>query len=185
MNDVCTYADCDRVRRTAKYCSTHYKRNRDGRDMDAPIATPVPIMQRFMGKVRTTPSGCMEWTGGTNGVGYGMFFTDWAGGKNTRKLAHRWYYEQVRGPIPAGLHLDHLCRDTMCVNPDHLEPVTQRVNTLRGIGVSAVHAKKTHCVNGHPFSGDNLVYRSNGRWRDCRECRRAKDRRRQAALKEK
>lgn len=170
MNDVCTYAGCGRVRRTAKYCSTHYKRDRAGSDMDAPIATPVPIMDRFMSKVRHMPSGSSR--PGSTARTFGSWRT-------------RWYYEQVRGPIPAGLHLDHLCRNTMCVNPDHLEPVTQRVNTLRGIGVAAVHAKKTHCINGHPFSGDNLVYRSNGRWRDCRECRRAKDRRRQAALKEK
>lgn len=134
-------------------------------------------MQRFMEKVRSTPSGCMEWTGGTNGAGYGLFFTDWAGGRDLKELAHRWSYAQHIGPIPEGMVIDHLCRNTLCVNPDHLEPVTRRVNTLRGVGVSAVHAVKEECINGHPFSGDNLILRSNGRWRDCRECKRQKDRR--------
>jgi len=136
-----------------------------------------PAVDRFLEKIKVRPSGCIEWTGGTNGAGYGMFFVDWAGGKNVRMLAHRWAYEYDNGPIPDGLHLDHLCRNPICVNPEHLEAVTQRENTLRGEGVAARHAVKTECVNGHPFSGDNLMLRSNGRWRDCRECRRQKDRR--------
>jgi hypothetical protein len=133
--------------------------------------------ERFHEKVRSAENGCIEWTAHTNGAGYGMFYSGWAGGKDVKVLAHRWSYEQANGPIPAGLHIDHLCRNTRCVNPEHLEAVTQRENTLRGVGVSAVHAKKTECINGHPLSGDNLMLRSNGRWRDCRECKRAKDRR--------
>lgn len=136
-----------------------------------------PAIDRFLQKTRPTEGGCIEWTGATNGVGYGMFFTDWDGGRNVRQLAHRWSYEHYVGPIPDGLHVDHLCRNTLCVNPRHLEPVTQRVNILRGVAPSSIHAKKTECINGHRLSGDNLILRSNGRWRDCRECKRQKDRR--------
>lgn len=177
MSDVCKHPECGRVRRAKGYCSTHYKRAFRGLDMDAPIAIPIPILERFMQKVEVAPTGCIEWVGATNGVGYGMFFVRWEAGKDVRMLAHRWNYERVRGAIPEGLHLDHLCRNTLCVNPEHLEAVTQRENSLRGTGMSARHAVKTHCDSGHPFSGDNLAFRSNGRWRDCLECRRAKHRR--------
>lgn len=174
---LCSYPGCDRAHQAHGWCRMHYIRSRRGTPMDAPIG-PRPAIERFEEKLNHADGGCIEWTGGTNGVGYGMFFKEWAGGANTRVLAHRWYFEYKRGPIPKGLHLDHLCRNPICVNPDHLEPVTQRENTLRGVGVAAVHAKKTHCVNGHELSGDNLMIRSNGRWRDCRACKREKDRRR-------
>lgn len=138
---------------------------------------PRPPVDRFAEKIALTDSGCIEWIAGTNGAGYGRFFLDWAGGRNLSQLAHRWSYEHHAGPIPDGLHLDHLCRNTLCVNPDHLEPVTHQENVLRGTAPAAIHAAKAECVNGHPFTGDNLVLRANGRWRDCRECRRQKDRR--------
>jgi hypothetical protein len=142
---------------------------------------PRPPVDRFAEKIALTDTGCIEWIAG----GYGMFFIDWAGGRNLRVLAHRWSYEYHVGPIPDGLTIDHLCRNPACVNPDHLEPVTHRENVLRGTSRAAIHAAKTECVNGHPFSGDNLILRGNGRWRDCRECTRAKHRRRYHRLKKK
>jgi len=82
--------------------------------------------------------------------------------------AHVLSYETNVGPVPDGMVLDHLCRNKACVNPSHLEAVTIRVNTLRGIGPSALNAKKTSCPVGHEYSGDNLrVF--NGR-RICRTC---------------
>lgn len=80
--------------------------------------------------------------------------------------------------MPAGLGLDHLCRVRRCVNPAHLEPVTDRVNILRGQAPSAVNAAKTHCIRGHPFNSVNTYWftETNGtRGRQCRTCREYHD----------
>jgi len=123
------------------------------------------LVERFVAKVTFTDE-CWLWTGARFSNGYGSF---WLLGKSVG--AHRVAYELWRGPIPEGLHLDHLCRVRHCVNPDHLEPVTVRENLSR----SPVHQMNyTHCVHGHPLSGDNL-YLWNGR-RKCRECNRRRSR---------
>jgi hypothetical protein len=75
----------------------------------------------------------------------------------------------VNGPIPDGLHLDHLCKVRNCVRPSHLEAVTPRENVMRSDGVASLNARKTHCKRGHPFSGRNLYVRPNGE-RACRKC---------------
>lgn len=138
---------------------------RVGTQMRAPI-------ERFIEKTRLVESGCIEWTGGLNGVGYGQFYIGRTElGQTGKGYAHRWAYEQFVGPIPEGLHIDHLCRNRACVNPDHLEPVTIRENLLRGIGPSARHADKTHCPAGHAYAGDNLRIGPTGQ-RFCRECSR-------------
>lgn len=133
------------------------------------MAPPIrPPVDRFAEKVALTESGCLVWLAGVTGDGYGRFRP---GGRQTQTtLAHRWSYEHHVGPIPKGLHLDHLCRNPPCVNPDHLEPVTCRENSLRGTGFVAVNAAKTHCPAGHPYSGENLY--TYGWSRACRTCRR-------------
>lgn len=103
---------------------------------------------------------CWVWTGYITPKGYGNF--KW--GKTT--LTHRLAYAWLIGPIPRGHKirtLDHLCRNRACCNPIHLELVPMRVNVLRGIGPIPENAKKTHCIHGHPLSGDNLIYRKEGR----------------------
>lgn len=123
--------------------------------------------ERFWSKVnKAGPGGCWLWTGHTVN-GYGR---DGSG-----RRVHRVAYEELVTLIPEGLHLDHLCRVRNCVNPEHLEPVTNRENVLRGIGLTARYARKTHCPQGHPYSGENLVY--HGHSRHCRICRRAQSRR--------
>lgn len=135
-------------------------------------------VDRFAAKVALSDSGCLVWLGGIAGSGYGHFHTTQSGAIKARDVyAHRWSYEHHRGPIPEGLHLDHLCRNRKCVNPDHLEPVTQRENTLRGIGFSAENAAKTECAKGHPYSIDNTYVDPLG-YRHCRTCRREVDRNR-------
>lgn len=83
-------------------------------------------------------------------------------------LAHRKIYEAIIGPIPAGLNIDHLCRNRACVNPWHMEPVTQHVNVMRGSSPWAKHAKATHCPSGHAYDEENTyLYRGS---RYCRTC---------------
>lgn len=136
-----------------------------------------PDIDRFLEKTQLADSGCIEWTAGLNGVGYGTFYRGKkSADDNGRTYAHRWSYEYYVGPIPEGMHLDHLCRNTKCVNPEHLEPVTCRENLLRGEGPSAVHAKKTHCPAGHPYSGDNLYVHPVKGQRICRTCGRLRAR---------
>ena len=83
--------------------------------------------------------------------------------------AHRVFYEEVVGPVPKELVLDHLCRVHACVNPFHLEPVTQRVNLLRGETGPARLAARTECPKGHPYTPENTYVRKEG-WRQCRTC---------------
>lgn len=119
-------------------------------------------LQRFFDKVEVTET-CWLWQGGLN-FGYGRFHLF---GKTYR--AHRWLYEELVGPVPAGLALDHLCRVHNCVNVfGHLEPVTDRENTLRGNSFTAVHAAKTYCMRGHPFDLFNTRWDAKGRL--CRIC---------------
>jgi hypothetical protein len=114
------------------------------------------------------PSCCWEWTGPKNKDGYGRS-TYWIGYKNVARMAHRLAYTLLIGEIPDGLTLDHLCRNRCCVNPDHLQPATLKVNTLRGQTIPARHAKKTHCIHGHEFNFENTYVNRLGH-RVCRVC---------------
>lgn len=110
-------------------------------------------------------NGCWEWTGPPGAQGYGYITV-----ARRRMSAHLYVWETYRGPVAPGLELDHLCRNRMCVRPDHLEPVTRRENILRGIGPAAQHARKTHCPQGHPYSEANTYHFANGPRRRCRIC---------------
>lgn len=122
---------------------------------------------RFWSKVDQTGR-CWLWKAGKVG-GYGRFYF-----KGKAVLAHRFAYEKTYGKIPKGLEIDHLCRNVACVKYLHLEAVTHKVNVLRGIGEAARHAKKTHCPQGHSYSGRNLLVEKHG-YRRCRSCASAQD----------
>lgn len=131
---------------------------------------------RFWTKVRKTKK-CWVWLGARSGQGrYGAFRVNLS-----LVTAHRYAYELLVGPIPEGLTLDHLCRNTLGVNPSHLEAVSLRENILRGNGMGARRARQTYCINGHPFSGANLLISSGARY--CRICKRARQARSRRARK--
>ena len=107
--------------------------------------------------------GCWIWMGPRYRGQYGTFMA-----KKQHFLAHRASYEHSIGTIPDGLVLDHLCRNPLCINPSHLEPVSNRTNILRGRSPFALNAAKTHCKRGHPLIN---AWLHRGR-RVCRECSR-------------
>lgn len=126
--------------------------------------------ERFQAMLRPQTNGCILWGGSVRADGYATFTVgSTLDGTRRTIYVHRFAYEQAKGPVPAGLVLDHLCRKPSCVNPDHLEAVPQRTNILRGEAIHATNAAKTHCDQGHPFDEANTRITKEG-WRDCRRC---------------
>jgi hypothetical protein len=122
-----------------------------------------PLDVAFWSKVHMT-DGCWLWTAMLSDDGYGRIAV-----RRRQRYAHRVAYEQMVGPIPEGMELDHLCRNRRCVRPDHLEPVTHLENIRR--------AQTGRCRRGHPLAGANLYVDPKGR-RVCKQCRRVADLRR-------
>lgn len=122
------------------------------RDMDWLLRWTIPVPY----------SGCYLWLGAVSQGDYGSV-NDGTG----TQPAHRVAYKLANGPIPAGMEIDHLCRVHCCVNPAHLEAVTNRENKMRGL-----RRIKPVCKRGHEMSGTNITYDPLGRRKGCRECNR-------------
>jgi hypothetical protein len=122
-----------------------------------------------------TEAGCWLWPGELNEKGYGK--VDFEGRK---WRVHRLVYTHLRGPIPAGLELDHLCRVNRCANPDHLEALTRQEHAKRH---PRSLRRRSHCRRGHPLVGDNLYVRPTGS-RVCRTCSQEAVRRYRARQRE-
>lgn len=134
-------------------------------------------------------NGCWEWQGYVDEkTGYGFICVRRDGVKRTPAI-HRYFYEELVGTPPSGVHLDHTChnndltcnggpdcRHRRCVNPDHLDPVTPAVNISRGRGLAAQNAAKTHCPEGHEFTEDNTYVEPKG-GRQCMACRKVTQKR--------
>jgi hypothetical protein len=125
------------------------------------------VKKRLLGKVKIDgKTNCWPWIGAKYPLGYGHFSWKPSGG-----YAHRAAYLLFKGEIPDNREIDHLCRMPSCVNPDHLETVTHKVNIHRSpIAIAAINKRKTYCIRGHPFSGVNLGLNKSGRF--CRTCAR-------------
>ncbi len=144
-----------------------------GRYASEAVDGNVAISPRFWSKVdKNGPvykdrGPCWLWTANIDRYGYARF--------NRSDKAHRFAYERLIGPIPAGLEPDHLCATRRCVNPAHLELVTHAENVRRSdMHWNNGNAAKTHCKQGHPYDDAN-TYRTGAR-RECRECKRLWDR---------
>ncbi len=139
-------------------------------------------IERFLPKIKKTDK-CWIWLGAANTNGYGEFSLN---GKccKAHRISYEFYKEET---IPKNLVIDHLCRNKMCVNPDHLEIVTAYINTMRGNSPHAINARKIRCRNGHILN-ENTVKETklrNGRSRRrCLVCCRLRQRAYRKRLKE-
>ncbi|MGW6658833.1 HNH endonuclease signature motif containing protein [Rhodococcus sp. NPDC055024] len=137
-----------------------------------PLKTKVHFdpRERFDALAKQGEGGCLVWTGEITNRGYGRIVI-----KRQKVLAHRWSYETFVGEIPDGYVVDHKCNRPSCVNPAHLQAVTQQHNVIRSeTDLAAINARKTECLNGHPFDAANTYVNPKSGSRKCRACARAR-----------
>ena len=140
----------------------------------AVVRSPEELAEVLRANSRAA-DGCIVWAGALDSKGYGRVYVGTRlDGRAQTRFAHRVAWELANGPVPDGLPLDHLCRNRACINVAHLEPVTHRVNILRGVGITAVNAAKTACISGHEYTPENTrIIRTGARiHRICRACRK-------------
>lgn len=126
--------------------------------------------ERYLVMADGSHSPCIDWEGRKFASGNGRWTMTY--GVFAGSPAHRWWYEHLHGTLSKELVLDHLCRNTLCVNASHLEPVTIAENVLRGFGAPAQNKRKTECIRGHEFTPENTYRRPNDGGRECVICRR-------------
>lgn len=178
MSIFCSAPGCDRQARSRSFCMRHYQQK-----MNSGELRKLTARDRFEAKVnrngpvpgyRADLGPCWIWGGGTlSDSGYGRLER-----KTGSVLVHRFTYETFIGPVPDDLELDHLCRVRKCCNPAHLEPVTHRVNSLRGETIPARNAAKTHCPQAHRYDPTNTNDYTRTGQRYCKACIRERGRKR-------
>lgn len=177
VRQKCSISGCARNRRKREWCVAHYNRwYRLGDPLaTAPLHDPAVIAERFWRQVDTTGGShaCWPWLGHQNGHGYGRFSV-----ASKQPVAHRYAYEAVVGEVPPGMVLDHICKTRHCVNPSHLEAVTQDENLARG----SRGRYRQECQRGHTYTEESTGH-DHGR-RYCRICANARRRERLAISSE-
>jgi hypothetical protein len=140
------------------------------------MSGPIDPVIRFWSHVQGGDvTECWTWRASRDEDGYGRFCPT----RHSETKAHRWAYQQLIAELPAYLLLDHLCRNPPCVNPWHLDPVTNAENLARA---ARFNDTKTHCKHGHEFTEANAYLNSRGR-RGCRTCQRRANRDRVARVR--
>lgn len=164
---ICAVNGCNNCQYTRRLCRKHYARLMRYGNTNL---QRLPALERFLLNVdKNGPvwegTHCWIWKGTTTPAGYGRIKID---GKGI--LTHRFTFEHYRGQIDSDKETDHLCRNRVCCNPWHLEPVTHSVNVKRGdIEAMSYQKLKTHCPKGHPYSLENTWVNRLGH-RFCRKC---------------
>jgi hypothetical protein len=178
----CEIPGCINPLRYSTLCNAHYLRRLRYGDARAVFLRPTR-QQRFEKRIVRLPgvNSCWAWSGAHfKQTGYASFnvpVTD--GGYWQPTVAHRVSYELYKGEIPHGYVIDHLCRNRGCVNPEHLEAVTQQTNILRGTAPSALAVRTNRCQRGHELTEENVIRRPCApNKRECRECARMRERQR-------
>lgn len=189
---TCSVEGCQKVPAGKGWCGMHYMRWRRHGDISVNkrpvISHAIPVVERFWSMVDQGP-GCWLWTGGCTQYGYGRIYPERAAVQ-----VHRFVYELLVGPIPAGYEVDHTCHNfdatckggntclhRRCVNPAHLEAVTKRENMHRQPRIRRL-MEQTHCVHGHAYLPHNLYVSPKDGGRQCRICRGHAGERRRAKI---
>lgn len=181
---ICSVEDCARPVYAYGMCSMHHRRKlrnghtglRKPQDLGEYIAARVKVGARPAARPGLSPCHIWRLTPADNGYAYIGLRT------HHKMLAHRAAYELKFGPIPDGHVIDHLCRVRACVNPDHLEPVSNAENLRRGRGFRLRNGMDHACIHGHAYTDENTYINPNDDTDiRCRECSRVRDRKRKRA----
>lgn len=129
----------------------------------------IPASERFQRFIHKNEDGCWIWTGAKTQKGDGNCYPWFTISHHNGVLAHRWSYMQTKGGIPEGYQIDHLCRVTLCVNPDHLEAVTPKENQARGLN-GILRPEYKFCKKGHEQTAETRKFNSSNGRSSCRIC---------------